>query len=298
MVSNETKRTYSKNGIVTRDGAGRYAARIHVNGEDRCHRSQDKGDCERWLSFMRGELPMSEHNEEVVEAIVQMGGSNPIQVPGFSDYYITDDNELFSARSWNPVRIKIHRDRWYRLTDGEHEISVTPKKLRWCVENGVSPALLSRCKMSVVSGQSGLELIDRKDAVRRTVSGNREHEISEIVPFIEDTIKWNTILLAYYKGDTQALMTLKQMIEAKRTYLEYYVKHTLKVDSHERVAYIAEAAIEEITNRIVQRTGVISIPHLYLKQVAVGINSSIKKIRGRVLFDNDAYHIITDPSDY
>lgn len=234
--------------------------------------------------------------ERIISDIIAQGGTNPVAVPGFDKYFFTDEGMLFVCRPRGTFRLSLAHDVWYRMHDGGKVYNVSQYMLRYCIQHGISPVKLKECRLSVVKGDDGMvELVDVTEAVRRATAEYHHGKLSDIESSIEKNIRWNTALLTFYKGDTNALVEIRTMMEEHRGFLERYVHKTLKCDS-DRADFIIEEVMSQVTDRIINRTGIVNTLLPYMEAVARGVNKSISKFKGRVYCDNNIYHVKGDLS--
>ena len=292
---------YSKKGSVTYDKTKQWwVATIQIDGKGRSFVSKCKGDCEGWLDIMRngGNDARYRHkaSDTPLEDIATMGGTNPRQVPGFEHYYLCDDGKLFSVKGRLAVIIKPQRGRYLRMSESGNEISVTLERLEYCIANNICPTLLSRCKLSVVRGEAGLQLMDCTDYVKQATRRSHERKWNNIEVFLRENMEWSGHLLAYYSGDTKRLADISKMLEKRREHLQAYIKDTIRVSDNDRIAFISEEVISEMLHRIVNQTALINSPLVYLESLARGINQRIRSVRGKVFCDNNVFHVKGDLS--
>lgn len=227
----------------------------------------------------------------VVKDIKSMCEGNMRSVPGFSHYFLSDDGEVFSVKGRNAVRIKPAHGRYFRLCEDGNMISVTLEKLEYCIERNISPALLSRSKLSVARGCAGLKLMDVTGLILERKRAKRDDMAKNIEKFYSENAKWNSLLLLYYQGDKEMIVEIEKMINGQKKNLEAYIKNTLRATGRERVAFIVEECMEEIAQRIKDRSAVIFSPLVYMEKTARRINERIRIHQGVVFCENNVFHV-------
>ena len=140
----------SKEGHIALDKrSGQWTVRISLGDRCKCYTSPFRQDCERWLENIKTHGDQTNDPEWVKQEIISRGGTNPKQVPDFPLAFLTDENDLWSCKQQRLRILKRNKGRYYVLTRNRDAISCTLEKLRYCVDNNVSPLALSRAKLAV-----------------------------------------------------------------------------------------------------------------------------------------------------
>lgn len=218
--------------------------------------------------------------EQGKRRIMELGGTNPVQIPDFPHHFLTDEDEVWSCQpnlEWEPRLLCKHKGIYFRLYRGKkNNVCVTSEKLRWCIEHNTSPLVMSQCKLAVAEGH---ELIDVTEAVQRSIKRNRKARVDEhLEEYLEAAESWTHHLLAYYHGDKSAAEALWATCEKLRPLLTAHVKQRFTIYNEDKVKFIVDETISETMYRALNRTACITQPYIYMYKLARGVFYSIRDI--------------------
>jgi hypothetical protein len=280
----------SKNGhIVFNEKRGQWSVRISLDGRSRCFQSPYRQDCERWLDDIKENGYHMTDPKWIRREIMKRGGTNPRQVPDFPFAFLTDENDLWSCKQ-NRLRIlKRNKGIYYILTRNHANVSCTLDKLRFCIENNVSPLVLSKCKLSVDNGQ----LMDCTDYCQKQLRDRRNERISSHAEeYIETAERWCHYVLAFYRGDEEAVVELRKVLDRLRPLLTDYVHDVLRQHDENKVRYIVDEVMSETLLRTLERKAVIYSPYNYMQRLCRKFHDIIKDVGGKARLEEGNIRII------
>ena len=272
----------SKNGSILFDKRYNYwTARIAIGNIAKGYSSPYRQDCERWLSNIKANGDNTNDTEWVRQEIISRGGTNPQQVPDFPLHFLTDEGDLWSCKQQRLRILKRSRGIYYRLSRNDGEVSCTEEKLRYCINNKVSPLTLSQCKLSVEQGTS--ELMDYTEYAQKRLAEGRIKNISEHAEeYIEITEKWCHNVLLFWRGNKEAGVELGRISDSLRPFLTGYVRNVLRQVDECKVQFIVDEVIGETLLRALDRKSIIFSPYTYMQRLARKFHDIIKDCGGRV----------------
>jgi hypothetical protein len=229
--------------------------------------------------------------EWIRQEIIRRGGTNPKQVPDFPFAFLTDENDLWSCKQ-NRLRIKTrNKGIYYRLCKENGEVSCTLEKLRYCVDNNVSPLALIRAKLSVDQGTS--ELMDCTEYVQKRLRENRKERIStHAEEYMETAEKWCHHVLQFYRGNKNAAVELQKVLDRLRPFLTNYVRNVLLQRDDDKVRFIVEEAMSGTMLRTLERQAVIYSPYNYMQRLCRKLHGIIKDVGGKAYLEDGSIRII------
>ena len=282
----------TKNGHIVFDERDKqWTARIAVGDRCKCYRSPFRQDCEQWMSNIKEHGDQMNDPEWIRQEIVRRGGTNPKQVPDFPFAFLTDENDLWSCKQQRLRILKRNKDRYYVLNRNNDSISCTLEKLRYCVENNVSPLALSRAKLSVDQGTT--ELIDCTDYILKRMRENRMERVgTHAEEYLETAETWCHNVLAFYRGNENAAVELQNVLDRLRPFLTNYVRDVLRQRDDDKVRFIVEEAMSETLLRTLERQSVIYSPYNYMQRLCRKLHGIIKDVGGKARLEEGSVRII------
>ena len=282
----------SKEGYIALDKrSGQWTVRISLGDRCKCYTSPFRQDCERWLENIKAHGDQTNDPEWVKQEIISRGGTNPKQVPDFPFAFLTDENDLWSFKQ-NRLRIlKRNKGIYYVLSRNHDGISCTLEKLRYCVDNNVSPLALSRAKLSVDQGTS--ELMDCTEYVQKRLRENRKERIStHAEEYMETAEKWCHNVLQFYRGNEKAAIELRKVLDRLRPFITDYVRDVLRQREEYKVQFIVDEVMSETMLRTLERQAVIYSPYNYMQRLCRHFHDIIKDVGGKARLEEGSVRII------
>lgn len=281
----------TENGNIYRKSDGKWMADVIVSGKRKRYTSNSSLDCERWLADVKTNGDKTTDPEWVKQEIVRRGGTNPKQVPDFPFAFLTDENDLWSCKQ-NRLRIlKLNKGLYYVLSRRHDSISCTLEKLRYCVENNVSPLALSRAKLSVDQGTA--ELMDCTKYCQKRLRENRKERIStHAEEYMETSEKWCHHVLAFYRGDKQAAIELQKILDGLRPFLTDYIRYVLRLREDNKVSFIVDEVTSETLLRTLERQSIIYSPYTYMQRLCRKFRDIIKDVGGKARLEEGSVRIV------
>lgn len=293
-----TKSHIGKRGCVFFDNTKKkWVAEVRFSDGRKCYSSSYRQDCEQWLNSVRGFSCAKAINltpKKIREEIERIGDTDPKQVPGFPKSWLSAEGNLYSTSTGRVIRRQRSKGIYYTLSHGHDSVSCTLDKLRYCIENNVSPLTMSRCKLSVIKGESGLQLLDVTEHIRQQTRKYHERKWYNVEDMLRENIEWNGHLLAYYLGDINRLKDIRQMLENRRDSMINYITKTLRISDEIRQKFIIDETISELMLRIADKKCLVVAPLPYMEHLSRRINESIRGYHGCVFNDGDVFHVKGD----
>jgi hypothetical protein len=222
--------------------------------------------------------------------IMKQGGVNPMAVPGFPSYFLTEDGRLWSVKGSTPRVLKMNKAKYYVLSDGYDSVTCSQDKLRYCVENGVNPLTMSKCELALAKGEN--RLIDYTDKLQDALRCRRRSERDNAEKWLETAEKWCHHVLAYYHGDAHALVVVGDMLNSFRPLLSDHVQSALHLTDENKIRFVVDEVVSETLQRVVNRDAVVYSPYMYMKCLCRRLNDNIKKVGGKARLENGDIRII------
>ena len=282
----------SKKGSILFDKRRNYwTARIAIGNTAKGYSSPFRQDCERWLSNIKANGDQMSNPEWVRQEIIRRGGTNPKQVPDFPFHFLTDEGDLWCCKQQRLRILKRGRGIYYVLNRNDGAISCTEEKLRYCIDNNISPLALSRAKLSIDQGTS--ELIDCTEYALKRLAECRGRFVSEHAEeFMERTEKWCHSVLLFWRGQKDAAIEIRNILESLRPFLVYYVRNSLKQTGEYKAQFIVDEVISETLQRTLEGKKPISSPYPYMQRMCRKLHSYIKSIGGKAQLEDGNVRII------
>lgn len=290
-VRNMKKPHASKKGIIYRRKDGKWNADILTDGKRKRFSSPYRHDCERWLENVKANGELTTDKEWIVQEIVRRGGTNPKQVPDFPFAFLTDENDLWSCKQGRLRILKLNKGLYYVLNCRHDSISCTLEKIRYCVDNNVSPLALSRARLSVEKGTA--ELIDCTEYIQRRLRASRQIRISSHADeYVELSERWCHNVLQFYRGNEKASVELQKVLSGLRPYVTDYVRDVIKLRDESKIKYIVDEAISETMLRTLERQSIITSPYNYTLYLCRRLCKAIKDVGGVARLEDGNVRII------
>lgn len=283
----------SKDGHIAFDKSrGTWNARIWIDDHCKSYRSPYRQDCERWLQEVKACRLSYGDAEWITKEIISYGGTNPKQVPDFPCHFFTDENELWSFKQNRLRKLKPRNAIGsYFLTSDNDGISMTRERIRYCVDNNISPLSLSRAKLSISKGT--MELEDVTEYIKKRIKEDREKDIREHAEeYMEVTEKWCSNVLAFYRGEKDAAVKLQNILEQVRPFLVAYVHDVMLIRNDDKVRFIVDEVMSETMYRTLNKESVIYAPYPYMKALARAYKWIIQSVRGTAMIEDGRVRII------
>lgn len=282
----------SKEGrIVFDEERYQWTAMIRYDGRTKCYTSPYRQDCDRWLDNIKTHGDRMNDQEWIKQEIMSRGGTNPKQVPDFQFAFLTDENDLWSYKQ-NRLRIlKRNKGIYYVLSRNHDSVTCTMEKLRYCVDNNISPLTMSKCKLSIDKGTA--ELMDCTDYIRKRMSEMRAIRITKHAEeYMEIAESWCRNVLKYYRGDVSATIELRRILERLHPFLIAYIYEVIGLRDENKVRFIVDETTSETLLRTLERRAVIYSPYNYMQRLCRKYNDMIKDVGGKARLEDGSVRII------
>lgn len=227
------------------------------------------------------------------QKIISKGDTNPVPIPGFPNAWLTDEGHVWSLGNGRLRKRKPQRGRYYALNEGDDCVTCTVDKLRYCIEHGMSPLTLSRCKLAVRKGQSGLELVDMTQYVHDQMTRNRERNYDQHAEeYMEVAEQWCHNVLLFWRGHKEAAVEMRKTLDRLRPYLVDYAHHTMKISDEHKTQFIIDEVMSETMLRTLERKAVIHSPYGYMLRLIRAAARIIREVNGKTCLEHGSVRIV------
>lgn len=285
--------TSNKGTIYYSDDKKRWIAEYRFADGKRSYQSPYRHDCEVWLQGVRKKGSAADVSSVDMEMMRREVDGNPKQVPGFPTYFLNDDNKLFRCKNGRVRELKMCKAGTYCIyTDGK-PMNCGVNKLRYCVDQDISPTMLSLCRLSVERGEDGLSLVDITERIQKSIRRNKNDFYTKYAQdYLQMTEEWCHNVLQVHKGDTDAIINLRKIIERMRPELERYIRTSLRQTGEAKVKFLIEETESETLGRAISRTAAVCNPWQYMRNLARNLHWQICRHHGRIIRKGDQLRVI------
>jgi hypothetical protein len=271
----------------------RWVAQFQFPNGKRSYYSPYRQDCERWIEGVRGKGSAEEVSRVDMEMVRREIGGDPKQVPGFPNYIQTEDDRLFKYKNGRVIEMRIGKNRAYYLSDQGRAIGCNVDKLRFCVDKGISPTTISHCKLSVERGEDGMMLMDITDRIQKSIRRNKDEFLTKhSEEYLQMTEEWCHNVLEVHRGNMEAIIHLRRIIERMRPELERYIRTTLRQTGVNKLKFMVEEVESETLHRAIERTAAVCAPWNYMRHLCRNLHYRLMNNRGKVIKIGNNFRVI------